>query len=168
MKYNILFIISFLCSPFTYSQHYELLGYDMKSHLSNFSELNGFNMIDSNEKLLKFAYVFEGDTNMFLMCKFTNTEFGDECTEILYEFFCNECAEGNISSISNKKGEWVETDSNYYISKKRVGFDISLAKERESIVKTMHVTNSPDQKIKTTVLFRQETMKTKMWKKLIK
>ena len=65
-------------------------------------------------------------------------------------------------------GEWIESESNYYVSKKRLGFDLSFAKDRESIVKTMRVTNTPNQNVKTTILFKMETMRTKTWKELIK
>ena len=169
MKKNILLILSLLFSSLAYSQHYEMLGSDRQDHLNNFSESSGFNLLDSNKNYIKFAYVYEDDTTMHLTCYFTSTEWrNDCCTKVLYEFFCNKCAEDNIASIANKKGEWIESESNYYVSKKRPSFDISFAKDRESDVKTMRVTNTPNQKVKTTILFKMETMRTKIWKELVK
>jgi len=165
------FLILFLTFSFlTYSQYYEMLGSFRQDHLINFSESSGFYLLDSNKKYLKFAYVFENDTTAYLTCYFTNTELeNDVCNKILYEFLCNECAQKNIESIVNNKGEWIESESNYYVSKKRLSFDFSLfGDDRESNVKTMRVIKTPEQKVTTTVLFTSETMRTKIWKEIVK
>jgi len=182
MKKHILLILSLLFYSVTYSQYYEMLGSQREYIIENFSESNGFSLLDSNKNEMQFTYVFDGDTTSNFTY-FFGTEWLDQrdsgtlrtwpfddvvCTKIIWEFFCDKCAEKNIACITNDKGEWIESESNYYVSKKRLGFDLSFAKDRESIVKTMRVTNTPNQNVKTTILFKMETMRTKTWKELIK
>ena len=170
MKKHILLILSLLFYSVTYSQDYEMLGSQREYIIENFSESNGFSLLDSNKNEMQFTYVFDGDTTSNVTCFFgTEWPFDDVvCTKIIWEFFCDKCAEENIASITNDKGEWIESESNYYVSKKRLGCDLSFAKDRESCVKTMRVTNTPNQNVKTTILFKMETMRTKTWKELIK
>ena len=91
-----------------------------------------------------------------------------DCTKIIWEFFCDKCAEENIASITNDKEEWVESESGYYVSKKRIALDLGFSKDRESEIKTMLITKKPSQKVKTAIIFKTKIMLTKTWKELIK
>ena len=170
MKKHILLIFSLLFYSVTYSQYYEMLGSQREYIIENFSESNGFNLLDSNKHEMQFTYVFDGDTTSNVTCFFGTEGLLDDvdCTKIIWEFFCDKCAEENIASITNDKEEWVESESGYYVSKKRIALDLGFSKDRESEIKTMLITKKPSQKVKTAIIFKTKIMLTKTWKELIK
>lgn len=167
---KIYFVVVFFLgiSLSSFSQHYEMLNsYRVDVH-GNFTS-NGFVQIDSSKNEIKFAYVGKNDTTIYLTCYFTNEEIGsDQCNKMLYEILCNDCFKENLASLINKKGEWVEAERNYYVSNKRLGFELSNNKDKASDVKTMRITNTPIENSIATVCFETKTMKTALWKKIVK
>ena len=162
-------VVFFLGISFSsYSQYYEMLNsYRIDIH-RNFTS-NGYVQIDSSKNEIKYAYVFENDTKIYLTCSFTSEKLGgDLCNKMLYEFLCDECFKDNISSVTNKKGEWFESEPNYYISKKRLAFELGNKKDNTSEVKIMRIEKTPNAKTRATIFFEIETMRTEIWKKLKK
>ncbi len=169
MKTLSTFIFSLFFSFLSYSQYYEMLGSSKEDHLENFSEENGFFVRDSANNYIQFVYVGEKDTTMYLTCYFEQDEIKNEtCYMALYSFLCNSCALENIARITTKKGEWVASELNYFVSKRRLAFNVSLANDRESDVKTMRLNQTPNDQVAYTILFEKETMRTKQWRELIK
>jgi hypothetical protein len=82
--------------------------------------------------------------------------------------YSDDCFKVNIASVTNKKGEWIEAEPNYYVSKQRLAYELSNDKDKISDVKTMRITETPNEKPRATILFEIKTMKTETWKELIK
>ena len=86
MKKHILLILSLLFYSVTYSQYYEMLGSQREYIIENFSESNGFNLLDSNKNEMQFTYVFDGDTTSNVTCFFGTEGLLDDvdCTKIIW------------------------------------------------------------------------------------
>ncbi len=162
-----LILISFFYSAHLNAQEY--LSYTKEWIRSSFDEADpSLNIIDDSTVIRVISSSYDKYTATFY---FSPSNFNGDlsCDSILYQSECKECAELMLQKLySDSLNQWVEIKRNQYLSKKRTNWDVSFSKNRISDCKQMIITQTPEEKINTTISFAIRKMRTLEWKEIMK